>query len=78
MKTATIVSEPQGQTVHLPNDVRLEAEEVYVKQIGPSIVLIPKHYNAWQSLVESLDQFTDDYMQERMQPAQQSRPGMFE
>jgi antitoxin VapB len=78
MKIATIVSDQQGQTVHLPSDVRLEAEEVYVKQIGPSVILIPKHYNTWESLAESLNQFSDDYMHDRAQPAQQSRPGVFE
>jgi antitoxin VapB len=78
MKTATVVSEPDGQTIRLPVDVRLSGDEVFVKQIGPSVILIPKQHNPWQSLVESLDQFSDDFMQDRAQPAEQSRTRAFE
>lgn len=78
MKTATVISDSQGQTIRLPDGIRLEGDEVFVKRIGPSVVLIPKQHNPWQSLVESLDRFSDDYMQDREQPMEQQRPRVFE
>lgn len=78
MKTASVISAPDGQTIRLPIEVHLDGDEVFVKQIGPSVVLIPKQHNPWQSLVESLDQFSDDFMQDRAQPAEQARERAFE
>jgi len=36
------------------------------------VVLLPKD-DPWSSLIESLDQFTDDFMDSRDQPNQDSR-----
>jgi len=44
--------------------------------VGNIVVLIPNE-NPWQSLFESLDQFTDDYMEERAQPPEQKREDIF-
>lgn len=78
MKTATVTSDSQGQTVHLPGDIHLDGDEVFVKQVGRSVVLIPKQHNAWQSLVDSLDQFSADFLEDRAQPSEQSRAKVFE
>ncbi len=73
MKTATVVTQAHGQMVCLPQDFRLDGDEVYVKKVGRSIMLIPKQVDPWQSLVDSLDQFSEDYMQDRAQPDAQLR-----
>ena len=78
MKTATVVTQPDGQIVHLPVEVHLEGDEVIVKQVGRSVVLTPKHAITWQPLLESLDQFSDDYMADRSQPSAQQREALFE
>jgi len=78
MKTATVVTQAQGQTVCLPDGFRLDGDEVFVKKIGRSIVLIPKQVDPWRSLVDSLDQFSDDFMQDRAQPNVQHREAIFE
>jgi antitoxin VapB len=39
------------------------------------VMLIPKD-NPWASLVNSLEQFTDDFMITREQPEQQSRENL--
>jgi len=39
------------------------------------VVLIPKD-DPWASLVNSLDQFTDDFMDDRDQPRQDSRENL--
>ena len=78
MQTAIVVTQPDGQIVRLPTDVRLEGDEVFVKQVGQSVVLVPKQGNPWQPLIDSLDQFSEDYMQDRAQPAVQMRETVFE
>ena len=78
MKTATVTSSANGQTICLPADVRVEDDEVFVKWIGESIVLIPVHANPWRSLVASLDIFSEDFMENRQQPPSQDRGTMFE
>jgi antitoxin VapB len=78
MKTASVTTQADGQIVHLPADVHIEGEEVFVKQVGKTIVLTPKHANPWQSLLDSLDKFPDDFMDDRAQPKQQKRETLFE
>ena len=78
MKTATVTTEPEGQIVHLPAEIRLANGEIFVSQVGQSVVLVPKGANPWQSLFDSLDQFSEDYMENRAQPAPQERETVFE
>ena len=78
MKTATVVTQPHGQTVCLPEEFRLDGDEVFVKRVGRSILLIPKQADPWQSLVDSLSQFSEDFIQDRAQPSPQHREAIFE
>jgi antitoxin VapB len=72
MQTAKIFINGRSQAVRLPKEYRLKGEDVYIKKIGNMVILIPKD-NPWSSLITSLDQFTDDYMEDRSQPAQKNR-----
>ncbi len=72
MKTAKLFQNGQSQAVRLPKEFRFEDDHVYVKKSGNVVILIPAH-NSWQSLVDSLEQFTDDFMSERKQPKTQVR-----
>jgi virulence-associated protein VagC len=56
----------------------LEGDEVQVRQIGQSVVLTPMQANPWQPLLDSLDQCSDDFMEERCQPVEQKREAMFQ
>lgn len=78
MSTAKVVNENGHQTVHLPQECRIDANDVSVKRVGRSLLLIPADVDPWNLLLESLGQFTDDYMQDREQPAEQDRGPMFE
>jgi len=78
MKIATVQTESDGQIVRLPSDVHLEGEEVLVRQVGQSVILSPKSAGPWQVLVDSLGQFSDDFMEERSQPSDQRREAMLE
>ncbi len=70
--TAKIFKNGQSQAVRLPKEFRFEnLDEVFIKKLGDKVILIPKDSkSAWQSMFESLDDFSDDFMQERVQPTQ--------
>ncbi len=72
MKTAKLFQNGRSQAVRLPKEFRFEDDHVYVKKAGNVVILIPAH-NSWQSLVDSLEHFTDDFMSERKQPGTQVR-----
>ena len=72
MKTAKIFKNGQSQAVRLPKEFRFEDDYVFVKKSGNVIILIPAK-NSWDSLLNSLTQFSDDFMTERNQPKSQVR-----
>jgi antitoxin VapB len=68
MNTAQISTNGTHQIVILPEDFKMSGTEVYTKKVGSAIVLIVKD-NPWQSLFESLEQFSDDFMITIEQPS---------
>lgn len=62
----------RSQAVRLPKEFRFPGDDVFIRRIGNIVLLIPKD-SPWSSLVKSLDQFTDDFMESREQPAQKKR-----
>lgn len=72
MQTAKIFKNGRSQAVRLPKEFRFSENDVFIKKIGKIVMLIPKD-DPWASLANSLDQFTDDYMETRDQPVQNSR-----
>jgi antitoxin VapB len=76
MKTAKLFQNGQSQAVRLPKEFRFEGEEVFIKKSGNVVVLIPTMHS-WDSLLDSLDKFTPDFMSERNQPQQQDREDIF-
>lgn len=72
METAKIFNTNEGQTIRLPAGLMLEGNEVFVKKVGRNILLIPKD-DPWEALISSLDQFSEDFMEERNQQPVQNR-----
>ena len=72
MKTAKIFNNGRSQAVRLPKDCRFSEPEVYIKKFQNVVMLIPKD-DPWVSLLNSLDKFSDDFMNERNEPPQQIR-----
>lgn len=72
MNTAKLTTDGTYQIVILPEDFQLTGTEVYIKKIGHAIVLIAKD-NPWESLIDSLDNFSDDFMTARDQPVIDTR-----
>ena len=77
METAKLFWNGRSQAVRLPKEYRFDGDCVFIKRAGNSVVLIP-YREPWQSLFDSLDQFSDDFMEDREQPAQQDREYLFE
>lgn len=67
MNTAQISTNGTHQIVILPKDFQIASTEVFIKKVGSAIILIDKD-NPWQSLFESLEQFSEDFMTTRDQP----------
>lgn len=75
MQTAKIFTNGRSQAVRLPKEYRFSGDDVFINKIGKMVILIPKD-DPWASLIKSLDQFTDDFMNERDQPDQVPRENL--
>jgi antitoxin VapB len=60
MQTARLFPNGQSQAVRLPKEFRFEGEWVYIQRAGNAVVLLP-HHAPWETLVASLELFTDDF-----------------
>jgi antitoxin VapB len=76
MKTAKLFRNGRSQAVRLPKEFRFNGNKVFIKKMGDAVLLIP-YQESWQSLFNSLEQFSDDYMEDRGQPEQQIRESIF-
>lgn len=76
MDTAKLFTNGRSQAVRLPKEYRFEGTEVFIKKVGNTVVLIPVA-ESWQTLVDSLGAFSNDFMQEREQPDIQERESPF-
>jgi antitoxin VapB len=72
MDKAKIFKNGRSQAVRLPKKYRFEGDEVYIKQSGNVVVLIPKD-NQWKDVFESVKMFSDDFMETREQPPLETR-----
>lgn len=76
METAKLFMNGRSQAVRLPKAYRFEGTQVYVKKVGNAVMLIPYH-EPWQTLFESLSEFSEDFMEAREQPETQVREDVF-
>ena len=76
MKIAKLFRNGRSQGVRLPREFRFEGDHVFVKKVGSGVLLLPSK-RAWDSLIHSLTEFSEDFMEERDQPSQQQRSKVF-
>ena len=77
METAKLFQNGQSQAVRLPKKYRFKGDKVIIKRVGNAVVLLP-YEDSWQTMLESLEQFSDDFMAEgRQQPEPQERENIF-
>lgn len=72
MKKAKLFKNGQSQAVRLPREFRFMGKEVYVRKVGKGVLLMPTD-RPWESLRQSLNEFSEDFMGERNQPSPQKR-----
>lgn len=56
----------------IPKRIKIKQGKVYLKSIGNSMYLIPFN-EPWENMIDSLDLFSPDFMNERNQPEDQQR-----
>ncbi len=67
-----IINKKGFQDIRIPEQMKIDDNKVYLKKVGNSLFIIPYH-KPWQNLFDSLNSFTSDFMDDRMQPENQLR-----
>ena len=69
---AKIFKNGQSQAVRLPKKFRFEnQDELFVKKVENGIILLSKNdKSVWDNMFNRLDEVSDDFMNERVQPTQ--------
>jgi antitoxin VapB len=60
METAKLFVNGQSQAVRLPKEYRFSGNEVYIQKVGHAVMLFPKE-RAWETFLNGLNSFTDDF-----------------
>ena len=61
MDCAKVFMNDGSQAIRLPKTCRFDTDEVLVNRIGNVVVICPKE-NKWESMLASLDLFTEDFL----------------
>lgn len=75
IKTIDIESKQGAQAIRIPKQMQIDDDKVYLKKVGNSLFIIPFH-NPWQNMIDSIDSFTPDFMENREQPNNQQRESL--
>ncbi|MCD8212155.1 MAG: type II toxin-antitoxin system VapB family antitoxin [Oscillospiraceae bacterium] len=67
MNTAKIFQNGKSQAVRLPQKYRFQDTEVYVAKLGDAVLLVPKD-KAWQTFLDGLNGFSDDFIEDGREP----------
>ena len=77
MRTAKLFQNGRSQAIRLPKEFQFRGDKVFIKKVGNAVVVLP-YQDSWQSLIESVALFSDDFMEERAQPEAECRESAFE
>lgn len=77
METAKVFDSGNSQAIRIPKKYKLKGKEAYITKIGDAIVILPIKQK-WNTLITSLDKFSDDFMSERIQPDVEKRDEIFQ
>ncbi len=61
-----IENQEGGQVIHIPDRLKMDDKKVYLKKVGDILYVIP-YDKPWRWLFDSLDEFSDDFMEGRDQ-----------
>ena len=75
---AKLFKNGQSQAVRLPKEFRFENQnELFIKKVEDGVMLLPKNNkDVWDHMFDKLDEFSDDFMNKRVQP-EQTREDLF-
>ncbi len=76
MNTAKIFTSGNSQAVRLPKSYRMKGKEAFITKVGDALIILPKK-KKWDSLFDSLNKFSDDFMSDRIQPEVETREELF-
>ena len=62
MLTTKVFSNGNSQAIRIPKEYRFEQDEVIISKIGSAIVIF-QHDDRFAVLMESLSEFTSDYLE---------------
>ena len=77
MDTAKLFKNGRSQAVRLPKKYRFSGDQVFLRKFGNGVILMPEE-KTWDSLVESVELFSDDFLEDRDQGIHDKREGLFE
>ncbi len=60
------------QSIKIPAQLKIDDNKAYLKKVGNALYIIPFH-NPWQNLIDSVDDFTQDFMEDKTHPGEQKR-----
>ena len=63
MHTTKVFNNGNSQAVRIPREFRFEQDEVYISKIGSAVVIFQRG-DRYAVLMESLAEFTDDYLKD--------------
>ena len=75
IETIDIDTNSTGQAISIPENFKIDDNKVYIKKMGNALFIIPYH-QPWQSLFDSLQQFSTDFMEDRSEPPSQNRESL--
>lgn len=76
--TAKLFQNGQSQAVRLPKEFRFNGEsEVDISRLGDFVILSPHKSNKWQTLVDAVSEFSDDFALLREDLPPQNRAELF-
>ncbi len=72
MKVAKVIRHGRSQAICLPEDFRVETDEVYLKRTSAGFLVVPR--DPWELFFEGVRELSDGFMAEgRAQPPVQRR-----
>jgi len=78
MQSATVFQNgPSTQAVRIPKGLRLKTKEVWIEQVGDSLVITPK-LNSWDDFFLGATTVSKDFSMQRKQELPQERDDLFE
>ena len=71
-ETIDIKDSSGTQLIGIPENLKINDNKAYLKKVGNVLYIIP-FLDPWKSLIDSVNEFSDDFMTEREQSDQQKR-----